>query len=1202
MRLSDWAERLAPALRGAGATLPDRSEPAAWFGLVPEARAFVLAGQIRDAGRKTLILTGTYDKALAWQAKLELAGIPKGCIHQLPGGSSSLFEDGSHEQISASDRLGSLRALAGDGADIVIASPQAALERTLPRETLLESFLEVTVGQELDIPKFARTLTNLGYERQEPVRLPGGFSVRGGILDVFPTGYDSPLRIELFGDEIESIRAFDPNTQRSTGPVPALRLAPSRETLYAHMDPALPDEIRGYAEREATTLEPDHAEKLLEAVAEDADRLAERAYFDRLDLYRPYLHPDSGCAIDLLPEDGLLVLDEPLELEAIALRAETELESALKSRAARGEILASAVGDYTFSADKLGGHGGLALSSMNALPEWFSPRTTAELDTSSLEPYRGRPDAFAETLKNWLARGLTVVFGTDQPNRARTVLKGLEVHPFESPTEDHDGKTATYLAAGNLAGGFVMTALKTAFVTDAELFGVARLRLPQKRFLEGTPVATVLDLKPGDYVVHINFGIGVFRGLVKKEVAGTEREFLYLDYAAPDKLFVPADQLDRIQKYLNPADGDPKLNRLTGGEWQRTLAKAKEEARAFARDLVKVYAKRKEVTRRPYGPDTPFQQEMEGTFPWVETPGQMQAIRDAKEDMQAPYPMDRLVCGDVGFGKTEVAIRAAFKAVQDGRQVAILCPTTILSEQHHRNFTERLGSFGTKIGLVNRFVSGAEKRAALEGVKSGDTEILVGTHSLLGQGVDFKDLGLVVIDEEQKFGVKQKEMLKGLRTEVDVLTMSATPIPRTLSMALMDIRQMSLINDPPPGRLPVRTFVRQYANEVVRDAILREMARGGQVFYVYNRVDTIGHVAERIRSLVPSARIGVGHGQMNDKEIEPIMVGFVKGEIDVLLSTTIVENGIDISNANTLIVENADRLGLSQLYQLRGRVGRSDRQAYAYFLYSRGFGESVMQVNEAQDYSQGRKERTKIKAGMNENAMARLAALKEFSDLGAGYSLAFRDLQIRGAGELLGAKQSGTMANVGYELYTQLINEAVAALKAGVDGEEPEDDKRDPLESLEPLPSFEVPVVAMIPPTYITDPAQRLYYYQRMMSSREEGALGDAQSEIEDRYGRMPLEVSQAFAVLSLRIQGKALGIESLDARNGRVALKFRRSAEVSPRVFTMLQRGNRDAYVSKDAFIWPYSGAPVPAIDRLLKSLESAMAEIEKHREALGV
>ncbi|RYG41821.1 DEAD/DEAH box helicase, partial [bacterium] len=500
-------------------------------------------------------------------------------------------------------------------------------------------------------------------------------------------------------------------------------------------------------------------------------------------------------------------------------------------------------------------------------------------------------------------------------------------------------------------------------------------------------------LKPGDYVVHINFGIGVFRGLVKKEIAGVQREFLALDYANPDKLFVPADQLDRIQKYLNPGDSEPKLNRLTGGEWQRTLGKAKEEARAFARDLVKVYAKRKEVTRRAYGPDTPFQQEMEGTFPWVETPGQMQAIRDTKMDMQQPHPMDRLICGDVGFGKTEIAIRAAFKAVQDGRQVAVLCPTTILSEQHHRNFTERLGSFGTKVGIVNRFVTGAEKKAQLQAVNSGETEVLVGTSSLLGQGVDFKDLGLVIIDEEQKFGVKQKEMLKGLRTEVDVLTMSATPIPRTLSMALMDIRQMSLINDPPPGRLPVRTFVRQYANEVVRDAILREMARGGQVFYVYNRVDSIGHIAERIRSLVPSARIGVGHGQMTDKELEPIMVGFVKGEIDVLLSTTIVENGIDISNANTLIVENADRLGLSQLYQLRGRVGRSDRQAYAYFLYSRGF-ESAIQVSDAQDraHSTGK---AKAKGTMTENAMARLAALKEFSDLGAGYSLAFRDLQIR---------------------------------------------------------------------------------------------------------------------------------------------------------------------------------------------------------------
>jgi transcription-repair coupling factor (superfamily II helicase) len=569
--------------------------------------------------------------------------------------------------------------------------------------------------------------------------------------------------------------------------------------------------------------------------------------------------------------------------------------------------------------------------------------------------------------------------------------------------------------------------------------------------------------------------------------------------------------------------------------------------------------------------------------------------------MEEPYPMDRLVCGDVGFGKTEVGIRAAFKAVQGGRQVAVLCPTTILSEQHFRNFSERLQPFGTRIGLMNRFTHATERHRAIAQLKSGELEIIVGTHSLLGTGIEFKHLGLVVIDEEQKFGVKQKEMLKHLRTEVDVLTLSATPIPRTLSMALMDIRQMSLINDPPPGRLPIRTFVRPYANEVVREAVLRELARGGQVFYVYNRVDSIGHVAEKLRKLVPTARIGIGHGQMTERELEPIMVGFIKGEIDVLLSTTIIENGIDISNANTLIVENSDRLGLSQLYQLRGRVGRSDRQAYAYLLYS-GVVDATLAAPTVKEAAVPLPGGRKRKPTMSEGALARLQALQEFSTLGSGYSLAFRDLQIRGAGELLGAKQSGTMVNVGYELYTQMINEAVALLKNSVDGDLPSDvEVRDPLENLEPLPPFEVPVIALLPEGYIRDQAQRLYYYQQMMSARSEERLGEVQAEVEDRYGHPVTEVGNAFSIMSLRIRAQGLGFQKLDGRQGRIAVSFVDRTAVPPRAFSILGQRNRECFLTREAFVWPYRGDPLQAIDRMMNAFESAVHEVEQDRAEMS-
>lgn len=1200
MRTADWARSLS--------AYTELDEPLAldfsaeWRSVAHEARPILFAAAYLKQPKKTLIVTANYERALAWQAKLQLCGISQDLIHQLPSGTSALFEDATPEHIALSDRLGALRALTEAEPFIVLASPQSALERTLPRDVLIDAFISVKPGDELDLPGFLAKLVGLGYEPQEPVRLPGQFSRRGGIVDVYPTGSNLPVRIELFGDEVESVRVFDPNTQRSIKSVKRLDLSPSRETLYTgQADPGLPNLIREASEREAAGLDEEAAGRLEELIAGDAEALASRVYFDRLDLYRPLIHPDSGCAVDLLSEDDVLFLDEPLELESIAARAEEELAHALDGRSQRGEILHSTALDYMLPPEHFAGHRlTLAATGMNAVPEWLSIARRFELNAISLEPYRGRPEALALTLANYGKEGFRLIVCSDQPHRAQAVLSQAEIFVSEGvPNPEEQG--GTYLAQGNLGGGFVLTVEKLAIVTDAELFGVARLRLPQRRFMEGAPIATVLDLKPGDFVVHIHFGIGIFRGLVKKAIEGVEKEFLYVEYQAPDKLFVPADQLDRIQKYLNPGDVNPKLNKLTGGEWQRTLGKAKEEARIFARDLVKLYAERQRVQRRAYGSDTPFQQEMEQTFPWVETPSQLQAIEDAKHDLELGHPMDRLVCGDVGFGKTEVAIRLAFKAVQAGRQVAVLCPTTILSEQHYRNFAERLRSFGTNVEVINRFTHSQAKHQILADLKSGKIDILVGTHSLLGAGIVFRNLGLVVIDEEQKFGVKQKEMLKQLRTEVDVLTLSATPIPRTLSMALMDIRQMSLINDPPPGRLPVRTFVRPYASEVVREAILRELARGGQVFYVYNRVESISHVAEKLRKLVPMAKIGVGHGQMTEKELEPIMIGFIKGEIDVLLSTTIIENGIDIANANTLIVEQADRLGLSQLYQLRGRVGRSDRQAYAYFLYSGVMDSTVAPPISVAQANMGARGLRKKTPTMGDNALARLQALQEFSTLGSGYSLAFRDLQIRGAGELLGAKQSGTMVNVGYELYTQLIHEAVAQLKNSVDGELPSDVAvRDPLESLEALPVFEVPVKAMLPDDYIKDQAQRMYYYQQMMSARTEEALGEVEGEIEDRYGKPTPEVAAAFQVMSLRIRAQDLGIEKLDARQGRVSIQFKDRASVPARLFSLLGRRNREAYVTRESFIWPFRGEPLDAIEAMFHAFTEGLREIEESRQRL--
>lgn len=1166
MRLSDWAASLTE-LESAQSLFESLQRPCEWQSIATEARPLLVACSYLKNPRTILIVTSNYDRCLAWEAKLRLAGIPESDIYQLPSGSSSLFEDATPEYAALSDRIGALNALAADSPCIVIGACSAVLERTIPKEDLLNSFIQLRPGMNLDLVAFTETLVNMGYEPAEPVRLPGQFSRRGGILDVYVSGYDLPVRIELFDDEIESLRTFDPVNQRSLGSLNAVQISPSRETLYTGDPTDLTNLIRHSLDRESAALGGELGMRLEETVASDLDSISQRRFFDRLDLYRPYLFPDSGCAIDLLEDTDLLVLDEPLELEAKAFRAQEELSETLKARHERGEILESHVGDFIFSPEHLGSHElTVSMSLMNALPDWLNLPDRIDIGAASLEPYRGRSDALHSTIRNWIDADFTIYCATDQPNRTSNVLEhmGLKV-----------GEDGIKILHGNSGGGFVVPDWRVALLSDAELFGVARLRLPQKRFSEGAPIATLLDLKPGDFVVHINFGIGVFRGLVKKTIEGVEKEFLFIEYAAPDKLFVPAEQLDRIQKYLNPGDSNPKLNRLTGNEWQKTLSKANEEAKKFARDLVKLYAERRSAQRRPFGPDTPWQQELETTFPWVETPSQLAAIQATKADLMQPYPMDRLVCGDVGFGKTEVAIRAAFKVVQNQKQVAVLCPTTILSEQHFRNFSERLGSFGVRLGLLNRFRSTKERTQILKDLADGKIDVVLGTHALLNKDIQFHDLGLVIVDEEHKFGVKQKESLKALRTSVDVLTMSATPIPRTLSMALMDIRQMSLITDPPPGRLPIRTFVRPYSREVVAEALHRELARGGQAFYVYNRVEGIYHVAEMLQKMVPHARIGIGHGQMTEAELEPVMIGFIRGEIDILLSTTIIENGIDIPNANTLIVENADKLGLSQLYQLRGRVGRSDRQAYSYFLY------------------QSHKDLTDI-------SMQRLQSLQEFSSLGSGYSLAFRDLQIRGAGELLGAKQHGAMASVGYELYTQLIEDAVQALKNGVDGKTPDEMVDEALSSREPLPSFEISLNALIPTGYIEEQAQRLYYYQQIMSARAVESLQEIAMEVEDRYGHPPEEVKNVFEVMRARMRMRDLGIEKGEAKEGRVLVQFRDRTKIQPRVFSIMGQRYRQCYLTRDSLVWPYQGNPLAATIRLLDTFEAASNQVREELAAI--
>lgn len=1133
----------------------------------PEARPWAVANLWNGGHRRIVVVTANHERALQWQARLALCGVPAASTAVLPSGHGGLFLDSPPESVAVSDRIGALLRL-GEGEAVVIATPQSALERLLPYDVLAASRTTLRPGPADSPTETLERLVRLGYEVNDPVRLPGQAAARGGVLDVFPAGRDRPIRAEWFGDEIESLREFDPMTQRSLGQSPEVVIATGRETVLPADRGPVVAMVEQSLEREAAKLGPEAAERLRALVGGDLRCLKAGAQFDRIDLYRPWFYPDSECVLDLVAEDGLALLDDPFEMGALAERAEEELAEALGKRIERGELLHAAVNDFVVPYQRLG-HGRLvSLNVGTAWPEWLDAGDSTELGAKGIEGYRGQATALTHAIKNWRDADLVVGVATEQPTRASSML--AEVGLFPEPDAEPG---ALVLLEGNPAGGFVCPDAGIALVTDFEVFGVGRLRLAQRKFNEGVPISTVFDLKPGDHVVHIHFGVGVYRGLVVRESDGVAREYLQLDYAPPDKLYVPADQLDRVQKCLSPEDSPPKINRLVGNDWQKTVGKAREEARALARELVRLYAERKAATRPPTGPDTPELVEFEHTFPWAETPSQLEAIESVKRDLEAPFPMDRLVCGDVGFGKTEVALRAAFKVAQSGRQVVVLCPTTILSEQHFRSFAERFTGFPVKLEYLNRFRTAAEKREIVDRVEKGQVDVLIGTHALLSQKLHFHDLGLIIVDEEQKFGVKQKEALRQFRASVDYLSLSATPIPRTLNMALMDIRPISLINDPPPGRLAIRSQVRTFSSEVVREAVLRELARGGQVYYVYNKVEGIHHVAERVRQLVPSARVAVAHGQMHEKEIEPVMLGFVAGEIDVLVSTTIVENGLDIPNANTLIVENCDRFGLSQLYQLRGRVGRSDVQAYSYFLYS------------------GAKTLT-------EAAIARLQAVQEFGSLGSGYSLAFRDLQIRGAGELLGAKQSGQMSAVGYDLYTRLIESEVNFLKS-FSGNEPPAAYQDPLEGLEALPPCDLPVEASIPESYVPDEGQRLYWYREATSCRDKAKIGELAGEIEDRYGRMPAPVAKMFEVLSLRLRCAERGVVRVSSKGDTIALHLPDEHGISPRVFSILAE-RLGARHDQGRIVVRFEGDPVSAAMSVVEALGQAVQDVEDQRAAL--
>lgn len=1136
-------------------------------GLAGTAKSLFLAQLAFALQRPLLLVTYQQEQAQRLADDLVQFGLPAEKVAVLPTPQSRFTLDDVTDHRLIGERLSALRLLGQEGPCVVLGVVEAILHRTIPPEYLRAKSFRLEAESSCDREEVLARLVSLGYTPVLTVTQPGEFCRRGGIVDIYPSTAEAPVRIEFFGDTIESIRVFDVATQRSIRREAWVEIAPAHEAVLEperithamkairHRLEARCAELYALKTREAAKA----ADRLTELVENDLSRLDLQTSFDSLERYIAYLVPEAVCAVNHLPPHGVVVLDEIAQLQEHWKRYHAEVLSARERHYDRGELLdlepstlSLEEGLARFRQKPL-----LALSLLGRSVEGLNPSLRISVHSAAMESYRGRLSMLADEIGVWLANECRVVLVSDQPQRVREICAemGLSVQSREAFLSPKPG---LYVQEGRLRAGFKFTDLRLYVLTDAELFGAARPLQPRRKVAGGVAISSLLDLRENDYVVHIHHGIGIYRGLMRRKTEGTERDFLLIEYAGGDKLYVAADQIDRIQRYIGADSAPPQINRIGGGDWQRTKRKVREQAKQMAAELLRLYAAREAAQRPPLGPDTPWQIEMEEAFPYEETPDQLRTIQEVKADLERDRPMDRLICGDVGFGKTEVALRAAFKVVCAGKQVAILCPTTVLAAQHHATFSERLAAYPVTVELLSRFRSHAEQQKTLRGLKDGSVDIVVATHRLLSKDVQFKNLGLLIIDEEQRFGVAQKERLKQLRTSVDVLTLTATPIPRTLSMALSGLRDMSLIEDPPEGRMPVITYVREYDDELVRDAILRELEREGQIYFVHNRVESIYHVAQHLKKLVPDMRIEIGHGQMSETELERVMYDFYHHKADLLLCTTIIENGLDIPNCNTILIDNADHMGLAQLYQLRGRVGRSNRQAYAYLLY---------RPNKL----------------LKEVAEQRLAAIREFSALGSGYHVALRDLEIRGAGNLLGAEQSGAMLSVGFDLYCQLLEQAVRELRGEESqGLSPEEDV---------LPAVDLPITAYIPESYISSEAERIYFYKRLSGVRSLKEIENLQEELEDRFGDPPKAVWDALAILRLRLRCKQIGIAQIRGDRTGIHIRFAPQVRLTPEALRVLTHAFKGPRFTSDGVVLPLTSHKMLAqVEEMVEILERAL------------
>ena len=1039
-----------------------------------------------------------------------------------------------HGNLLTRQRMQVFKHLLEDEGGVVVTTVDGLMDHLLPLSRIKESCLNIMVGQTLDMEEIKHLLTGMGYERMGQVDGMGQFSVRGGILDVFPLTEEVPVRIELWGDEVDSIRSFDAESQRSIQQMDEVTIYPAAELILTkeHIEEGI---LRLEADEKKQEKafrdqkKPEEAQRIRRAVGELVESLKEGFDVQTLDAYIRYFCKDTVSFLDYMKEVGAkvtlvssttekgkqtsglaLILDEPQRMKEKAETVETEFRESMSHRLEQGYIL-SGQADLLFAsktvlADCHTPHS-IFMTGLDQRLPGMTPKAKYSLTGKNLNSYQNSFEILIKDLTKWKKDGYRVVLLSASRTRASRLAGDLREYDLRAFCPEDAGRPVApgeiMVTYGKLHKGFEYPLIKFVVITESDMFGVEKRKKKRKKYnYEGKKISSFSELSVGDYVVHESHGLGIYKGIEKIEQDHVIKDYIKVEYGDGGNLYLPATRLEGIQKYAGADAKVPKLNKLGGTEWTKTKTKVRTAVREIAKELVELYAARQDAEGFQYGPDTVWQKEFEEMFPYDETDDQLTAIDDTKRDMESKKIMDRLICGDVGYGKTEIALRAAFKAVQEEKQVVYLVPTTILAQQIYNTFVQRMKDFPVRVDMMSRFRTPGEMKKTVEGLKKGYVDIIVGTHRVLSKDVQFKNLGLLIVDEEQRFGVTHKEKIKQMKQNVDVLTLTATPIPRTLHMSLIGIRDMSVLEEPPVDRVPIQTYVMEYNDEMIREAIHRELGRGGQVYYVYNRVNNIDEVANHVASLVPDANVAFAHGQMNEHQLEKIMLDFINGDIDVLVSTTIIETGLDIPNANTMIIQDADRLGLSQLYQIRGRIGRSNRTSYAFLMYKRD-------------------------KMLKEDAEKRLQAIREFTELGSGIKIAMRDLEIRGAGNILGAEQHGHMEAVGYDLYCKMLNEAVIALKGGQEEEE----------TFETVVDCDID--AFIPDGYIKNEYLKLDVYKRISAIETDDEYMDMQDELIDRFGDIPKSVDNLLRVAELKALAHRAYVTEVDINTQEIRIEL---------------------------------------------------------------